>query len=79
MLGSIGIPELLVIFVAVVLILWPAIRICAKAGYPPALGLLAIVPGLNLVLLWYLAFAEWPALRRSNDRDATGQTLVRNP
>jgi hypothetical protein len=47
----------------VVFIIWPAWRICSRAGFPGALGLLIVVPLLNLVLLYVLAFAEWPALR----------------
>jgi len=47
----------------VVVIIWPAWRICSRAGFPGALGLLIVVPLLNLVLLYVLAFAEWPALR----------------
>jgi hypothetical protein len=47
----------------VVLFVWPAWRICSRAGFPGALGLLIMVPLLNLVLLYVLAFAEWPALR----------------
>jgi hypothetical protein len=42
---------------------WPAWRICSKAGFPGALGLLIIVPLLNIGLLFFLAFAEWPSLR----------------
>jgi hypothetical protein len=47
----------------VVLIVWPAWRICSRAGFPGALGLLIMVPLLNLVLLYVLAFGEWSALR----------------
>ena len=45
---------------AVVAILLPACRICRKAGYPAAAGVLALIPVLNVVLLWFLAFSEWP-------------------
>jgi hypothetical protein len=56
----------------VFLIIWPVWRICSRAGFPGALGLLIMVPFLNVVLLYVLAFAEWPALRnqkRSTDLD----------
>ncbi|MDR9468023.1 hypothetical protein [Marinospirillum sp.] len=39
----------------------PAWRICKRAGYPGWLGLLIVVPLLNLGLLYFLAFAKWPA------------------
>jgi hypothetical protein len=47
------------------LFLWifPMWRIIGKAGYPPALSLLAVFPAVGLILLWWLAFARWPAER----------------
>jgi hypothetical protein len=47
----------------VVLVVRPAWRICSRAGFPGALGPSIMVPLLNLVLFYALAFAEWPALR----------------
>jgi hypothetical protein len=41
-------------------------KICSKAGFPGALGLLIIFPVVNVILVLYLAFAEWPALRRNS-------------
>ena len=38
-------------------------KIAAKMGYSWALGLLTIVPIVNLVLFIYLAFADWPIHR----------------
>ena len=60
-------PELLLIamvaaIVALVMI-YPATRICRKAGFSPWLGIGIIVPIANLMLLWFLALAEWPARR----------------
>jgi hypothetical protein len=40
----------------------PFWKICQKAGFPPALSLLMLVPIANVVLPFYIAFAEWPAL-----------------
>jgi len=51
---------ILVLAVVVALIVW---RICSKAGYPGALGLLIFIPTVNLVLLLFLAFAKWPIER----------------
>ena len=60
-------PELLLIaMVAVfggVVMIDPATRICRKAGVSPWLGIGIIVPIANLMLLWFLALAEWPARR----------------
>jgi hypothetical protein len=48
-----------------VLIVLPFWKICTKAGFPGALSLLMIVPIANIVLPFYIAFAEWPTLRNS--------------
>lgn len=38
----------------------PAWRICQRIGYSGWLGLLILVPFLNLGLLYFIAFAKWP-------------------
>ncbi len=38
-------------------------KICEKAGFPPPLSLLMFVPIANIVLVLYIAFTEWPALK----------------
>ncbi len=70
MVGSLGLPELLVLIVVAGVLALPATRICAKAGYSPWLGLLAIIPIGNVFLLWFLAFPEWPARRISQSVDS---------
>jgi hypothetical protein len=40
----------------------PFWKICQKAGFPPPLSLLMLVPIANVVLPFYIAFAQWPAL-----------------
>jgi hypothetical protein len=52
---------MLVIAIAVVV---PAWRICRRTGYPGWLGLLTLIPVANLVLLYFIAFADWPADKR---------------
>ncbi len=48
------------------MLVWAAIvvvpfwRICEKAGYSGALGLLVLVPLVNIGLLYFLGFARWP-------------------
>jgi hypothetical protein len=42
----------------------PFWKIFRKAGFPPALCLLMPIPGVNLILLYILAFADWPSLRK---------------
>ncbi len=55
------------------LVILPTWRICSKAGYPGWLALLFLLPVANLILLYFLAFAEWPLERRvaSAPRSAT--------
>jgi len=35
-------------------------KICSKAGYSWALGLLILVPIANIIIAFYIAFADWP-------------------
>ncbi len=41
-------------------------KICEKAGFPGPLSLLMFVPIANFILILYIAFAEWPALKQKN-------------
>jgi hypothetical protein len=65
-----GHPVMMLLVAALVIL--PAWRICFKAGYPGWLALLFLLPIANLVLLYFLAFAEWPLERRA----ASGPTVV---
>jgi energy-converting hydrogenase Eha subunit B len=56
----------------VVIVVIPFWRICQKAGYPGALGLLTVVPLVNLVFLYYLAFATWPAHKAAAPTGGSG-------
>ncbi len=47
------------LIVAAVLIV-PFWRIFPRAGWPAPMALLMMVPVLNWVLLWVLAFKRWP-------------------
>lgn len=48
-----------VVLVLLVIAVW---RILERSGHPGPLGLLMVVPFVNVGLLAYLAFAPWPAL-----------------
>lgn len=65
-----GVAELGIIFImilfmglGIVLVVVPFWKICTKAGFPGPLSLLMIVPIANVILPFYIAFADWPALR----------------
>ena len=51
----------IVISVLLVVPLW---KICARAGFPPALSLLALVPWLGfLIVAAVLGFTDWPRVQ----------------
>ncbi len=64
MTGGIQGAELLFILVGLAvmwaIVIWPAGRICRRLGFSPWLGILAVVPVVNLLLLWFVAMAPWP-------------------
>ena len=49
------------VFSLVAMIPW--FFIYKKAGYHPAMGCLMFVPIINLVMMFVLAFSEWPVER----------------
>lgn len=59
---NIGPLGFLILATLVVLPFW---RIFTKAGYPGLIALLVFIPGINLILLYWFAFADWPVERRS--------------
>ena len=54
---------MLVIALAVVLPFW---FIFSKAGHSKWLSLLMVLPVVNVILLYFLAFAKWPSLEKTN-------------
>jgi len=47
--------------IIVVVALW---RICRRAGFHPALSLLALIPLLGILIVGgILAFSEWPSMK----------------
>jgi len=68
--GASGVMELGVI--ALFCLMWvvgglvtviPFWKICTKAGFAGALSLLMLVPIANIVLPFYIAFAQWPVFK----------------
>jgi hypothetical protein len=62
-MSTLGFPELLVILAVCVICLLPFYKIFSKAAYPGILCLTMIVPLLNVIMLLFLAFSEWPVLK----------------
>lgn len=50
----------------------PFWRICTRVGHSPWLSLLILIPMVNLIFLYILAFGEWPALRGTGQPPASG-------
>ena len=71
---------LLIAFVVMVIIAIKLLIICkifSKAGYSWALGLLMLIPILNIIMAFFLAFADWPVqreLRRLKQQQQAEQT-----
>ena len=65
LLGGMGLPEMLIVLSILslglgLLVIWPAWRILTRVGLPPWMAILAVIPYVNVVLLFYVAFTEWP-------------------
>lgn len=70
-MGSFSIWHLLIVIFSLVM-LYPYIRIIQKAGYSGWWFLTALVPVLNLAMLWVFALSTWPVERVG--RRADGHT-----
>ncbi len=58
--GVFGLVPVLILLALVVIPYW---KIWQRTGHSGAWGLLMLVPFVNIISLWVLAFKEWPALR----------------
>lgn len=52
----------LMMLVMVVIVVLPFWYIFSKAGHSKWLSLLMVIPLVNIVLLYFLAFSKWPSL-----------------
>lgn len=59
-MGSFSIWHWLIVLIYVGLVAWPLWRIVGKTGNHPALSLLLHIPVVNVALILFLAFSEWP-------------------
>ena len=63
-----GAAELLLILVIVLvlgfIVIVPYWMIFRKAGYSPWLSLLMMLPLVNIVMLYFLGFSDWPSLKQ---------------
>ncbi len=59
----ISLVEILIIIVIPVAICFPIWKIIAKAGYPGIFSLCIFIPIINIVMLYWFSFSEWPTLK----------------
>jgi hypothetical protein len=59
-----GLTEWVILLAALYGVAFLAGRVSKKAGYSRWWGILFVVPLANVAWVWYLAHADWPALRR---------------
>jgi hypothetical protein len=51
----------LMFFVILPIVVIPYWQIFKKAGFAPALSILIVIPLVNLIVLYYVAFSDWKA------------------
>lgn len=61
--GGLGIAFLFISLLTTVIFIIPLWKIYTKTGQSGALSLLWLVPIVNLVMLYMLAFGNWPVLQ----------------
>ena len=57
-------PLLAIVTIVAALVIIPYWQLFSKAGYSGWWSFLMVLPLINLIALYVLAFSEWPALRR---------------
>jgi uncharacterized membrane protein YhaH (DUF805 family) len=59
-MGIMGFWQFLIALLYVVAIIYPVSIILRRIGFSPWWSLLAVVPVINLIMLWVLAYVGWP-------------------
>lgn len=65
-MAALGLGAWLFMVATALLFLYPIGRILGRIGFSSLWALVALLPLLNLIALWVLAFAEWPDRRRAS-------------
>lgn len=60
---------LVVLFVFLFFVVIPIVQILCRTGHNPVWRLLALVPGLNILAFWFLAFKPWPTDKHSANKE----------
>jgi hypothetical protein len=62
--GTSEIVVVVLFLLTMVIPIWPVFRILRRVGFSPAWGLTAVVPLVNVAMLWVFAFVDWPIEKR---------------
>lgn len=65
--------NLLIMLIVAIIVIIPFWRIYAKAGYSSWLSLLMVIPLINIIMLYFLGFADWPILRGRSNQPVSGR------
>lgn len=60
MVANLGFIQLLAVIIVIAIQIVPFWKIFPRAGWSPWMSLLMVVPLVNLILLYVLAFKQWP-------------------
>lgn len=66
MMNNVGVPGLFMLIVYVAIIIVPFYQLWKRTGHNGWISLLMLIPVVNLIMLYVLAFKEWPALSDRN-------------
>lgn len=67
-MGTLSIWHWLILVIFASLAVWPFWRITQRTGNPPVMSFMVLVPGLNILFIFYLALGRWPALDGGSSR-----------
>ncbi|MDZ4096129.1 MAG: hypothetical protein U1D35_14610 [Paracoccaceae bacterium] len=62
MMNNMGLPGLLMIVIYAALVVVPFFKLWQRTGHNGWISLLMLIPLVNIVLIYVLAFKSWPAL-----------------
>jgi hypothetical protein len=65
--GMVWMSVIVMSIIGALLTVIPFWRILTRVGLPGPLSLLMLVPVANIILPFYIAFADWPAFRNRGD------------
>ncbi|CNK23618.1 Uncharacterised protein [Yersinia frederiksenii] len=63
-MGGVSITQILAIIVLFFAFIFPMSKVFGKAGFHPAMCLLLLIPVVNVIALYYLAYAKWPSINK---------------